>query len=287
MLETVQSVRWLPLTPAQFDFWEEFSFHPHQPVSTVAHRITLCGDLDEQALLAALEQVVAETEVFTIQFQLPDNGGLPLQRCNPQRRPRVRLLELPQAGVAESMMQADIECQLNLLSQPLAAIWLIRFSPTYYTVYIRAHHIIIDGFGMALIEHRLAELYRVRLQKTTASQPFHAFYDFLAEEQQYASSEQSRQDAEYWRRYVTDAPSLPVLQKGGEDYGAECLHSEAELPEHFSQQLSAFSERCGTGWPDLLQALSAAWLTHQLYGENMSWCSGVTEINTSRSVICQ
>ncbi|ALX93666.1 hypothetical protein AV650_08925 [Serratia fonticola] len=268
MLETVQSVRWLPLTPAQFDFWEEFSFHPHQPVSTVAHRITLRGELDEPALLAALEQVVAETDVFTIQFQLPDHDDLPLQRCNPQLRPRVRLIELQQTDVAESMMQADIERQLNLLSQPLAVVWLLRFSPTHYTVYIRAHHIIIDGFGMALIEHRLAELYRARLQKTTASQPFHAFYDFLAEEQHYASSEKSRQDAEYWRRYVTDAPPLPVLQKGGEDYGAECLHSEAVLPEHFSQQLSAFSERCGTGWPDLLLALSAAWLTFQLYGEN-------------------
>ncbi|VTR46563.1 Dimodular nonribosomal peptide synthase [Serratia fonticola] len=165
MLETVQSVRWLPLTPAQFDFWEEFSFHPHQPVSTVAHRITLRGEIDEPGLLAALEQVVAETDVFTIQFQLPDNDDLPLQRCNPQLRPRVRLIELQQTDVAESMMQVDIERQLNLLSQPLAVVWLIRFSPTHYTVYIRAHHIIIDGFGMALIEHRLAELYRARLQK--------------------------------------------------------------------------------------------------------------------------
>lgn len=268
MLETVQSLRWLPLTPAQYDFWEEFTFHPHQPVSTVAHSITLRGELDEQALLAALQQVAVETDVFAIQFQLPDREALPLQRCNPQRCPQVRLIELQQADVATLMMQADIEGQLNLLSQPLAAVWLFRFSPGHYTVYIRAHHIIIDGFGMALIEHRFAELYRTLRQKTVASQPFGAFYAFLGEEQQYADSEKSRQDAEYWRRYVTDGPSLPVLQKGGEDYGAECLHSEAMLPIHFSQQLSAFAEYCGIGWPDLLLALSAAWLTFQLYGED-------------------
>lgn len=267
MLETVQSVRWLPLTPAQLDFWEEFTFHPHQPVSTVAHCITLRGELDEPALLAALEQVIIETDVFTIQFQLPEND-IPLQCCNPQLRPRVRLIDLNRAEVAESMMQADIVEQLDLLSQPLAAVWLIRFSAAHYTVYIRAHHIIIDGFGMALIEHRLAELYRAHRQKKTVSPPFHAFYDFLAEEQRYASSEKSRQDREYWHRYVTDGPSLPVLQKGGEDYGAECLHSEAMLPPLFSQQLSAFAEHCGTGWPDLLLALSAAWLTFQLDGEN-------------------
>lgn len=268
MLETVKSIRWLPLTPAQFDFWEEFTFHPHQPVSTVAHRITLRGNIDETALLTALEQVIFETDVFTIRFQLPDQNDMPLQCCDPHKRPQVRIIDLQQrssaAFVAKSMMQADIDGQLNLLRQPLAAVWLIRFSPTHYTVYIRAHHIIVDGFGMALIEHRLAELYRACQRQAVASQPLRAFYDFLGEEQQYASSEKSRQDGEYWHRYLVDTPSLPVLQKGGEDYGAECLHSEAMLPLHFSQQLCKFSERHGTGWPDLLLALSAAWLTLQL-----------------------
>ena len=61
MSQTIQSSHWSPLTPAQLDFWEEFTFHPHQPVSTVAHCITLRGAINERALLAALQQVIKET----------------------------------------------------------------------------------------------------------------------------------------------------------------------------------------------------------------------------------
>lgn len=268
MLDTVQSPQWQPLTPAQFDFWEEFTFHPHQPVSTVAHRITLRGDVNEQALLAALEQTISETDVFAIQFHQPDKHAAPLQCCDPQKRPQVRIIDLQTRAssqmVARSMMQGDIDGQLNLLRQPLAAVWLIRFSPDHYTVYIRAHHIIVDGFGMALIEHRLAELYSARSVRAFISPPLQDFEAFLAEEQRYACSEKSRRDCDYWNRCLSCATALPVLQKGGEDYGCECLHCDGMLPPAFGSELNRLAEKSGIGWPDLLLALSAVWLLRYL-----------------------
>ncbi len=43
---------WHDLTAGQMDFWEEFQFHPDQPVSTVAHVIAFDGTLDEAAMTA-------------------------------------------------------------------------------------------------------------------------------------------------------------------------------------------------------------------------------------------
>ena len=268
MSQTIQSSHWSPLTPAQLDFWEEFTFHPHQPVSTVAHCITLRGAINERALLAALQQVIKETEVFSVRFRLVGEDAMPVQYCDPHQCPDVRIIDLQQRRsaqtVAQAMMQGDIDGQLNLLRQPLAAVWLIRFSPEHYMVYIRAHHIIVDGFGMALIEHRCAELYQAYCETTLTGFPLNPFADFLAEEQHYARSKKCQADRAYWHRLLEQAPPLKVLQKGGEDYATESLHSDTWLPASFTKHILALAELCRIGWPDVLLVLSAAWMAKQI-----------------------
>ncbi|MDF7681786.1 condensation domain-containing protein [Enterobacteriaceae bacterium ESL0689] len=268
MSQTLQSSHWLPLTPEQFDFWEEFTFHPHEPVSTVAHCITLRGNINQHALLAALNQVIEETDVFSVQFRLPDGETKPVQCCDLRYSPKVRIIDLQQRTstqvVARAMMQGDIDGQLNLLRQPLAAVWLICFSPDHYAVYIRAHHIIVDGFGMALIEHRCAELYQAGCQNSASGLPFRSFNDFLHEEHQYAQSEKWQKDRLYWHQQLEKAPPLTVLQKGGENYGTACLHSDVSLPSAFGQQIIALAEYSDTGWPDILLVLSAIWVAKYL-----------------------
>ena len=84
-----------PLTLAQLDFWEEFTAHPGEAVSTVAHALELRGPLDEVALAQAIRQTIAETDVLSLRFALgPD--GVPHQLADPSRRPDLRLLDLSQ-----------------------------------------------------------------------------------------------------------------------------------------------------------------------------------------------
>ncbi|EAN5735659.1 hypothetical protein EJD04_23210 [Salmonella enterica] len=268
MSENIQSSRRLPLTPAQLDFWEEFTFHPHQPVSTVAHCITLRGNINEEALIKALEKVIKETDVFSVQFRLLEEDSIPFQFCDPRQFPDVRSIDLQHRNyalvVAEAMMKGDIDGQLNLLRQPLAAVWMIRFSPEHYSVYIRAHHIIIDGFGMSLIEHRCAELYGAYCQNTCTGLAFSSFNDFLNEEIQYSLSEKCQMDRDHWHRVMENAPALMVLQKGAEDYVTECLHSDMWLPSSFSQKIIALADYSGIGWPDVLLSLSSVWIAKNI-----------------------
>ncbi len=70
---------WMPLTLPQLDFWEEFSFHPDQPVSTVAHCVEIEGDVDVEKLLRAISQTVREAEVLSIRFSDERDRGV---RCN-------------------------------------------------------------------------------------------------------------------------------------------------------------------------------------------------------------
>ncbi|MDT3251893.1 condensation domain-containing protein [Serratia sp. root2] len=264
MSETLLATEWLPLSPAQLDFWEEFSLHPGQPFSTVAHVTELRGAVDEAALCRAITLTVAETQAFALRFGTRRGDRWPMQRYDPERVPCLKRIDLQEHPdpyqAAMRLMQADAAQPMDLHSQPMAAVWLLALGPTRYIWYLRAHHIIIDGYGMALVEHRCATLYAHFLGKGSAGQALGAFSAFQQHELAYGASERCDKDRRFWQRYLPPSQVLPTVRKGGREYGVKCLSTSTPLPEDISRRLRLLSERSGIGWPDLLLALSAAWL---------------------------
>jgi len=264
MSGTVLATEWLPLTPAQLDFWEEFTLHPEQPFSTVAHVTELRGAVDEAALSRAITLTMVETQAFALRFGADAEGHPPRQRYDPQWVPELHRIDLQAQAdpyqAAMRLMQADVEQPMDLCSQPVAAVWLLKLGPARFIWYLRAHHIVIDGFGMALVEHRCATLYAHFLGSGTAGQALGSFSAFQHHELAYAASERCSKDRHFWQRYLPPSQTLPTVRKGGREYGVKCLSTSTALPEEISQRLRELSERSGIGWPDLLLALSAAWL---------------------------
>lgn len=258
---------WMPLTLAQLDFWEEFCFHPDKPVSTVAHYVTIDGPADADALAKAISQTLMEAEALALQFeQIAD--GMVRQRIDPDRAPK--LIEMDLRGetnpVAEAMsrMRADFEAVLDLRRDPIAAQWLIRTGDKNWIWYNRGHHAALDGYSMLLLEQRCARLYRHFLGKSPAGKPFESFVKFIEEDRRYASGTRVGEDRDYWKGYLSGELSLPVLQKGGEDYASEGLTGFCPLPHDFTPRMIAAAERFNIGWPDLLVLISGAYLERHL-----------------------
>ncbi|MBQ1784190.1 MAG: condensation protein [Gammaproteobacteria bacterium] len=255
---------WLPLTLAQLDFWEEFMLHPHRPLSTVAHCLTLQGAVDELALLRAIAQTAREADILSVRFHLAEPQLLPAQQCDPQRAPLPLWFDLraesDPLAAAKRLMQADIDAQLTLIGNSLVEQWLICVDDCQYLWYLRGHHIILDGYAMVLIEQRCAQLYTYFLGKGAAGQPFHRFVDFIVEEQAYQQSQRYRDDQRYWRDYLAQVEALPVLRKDAGNYGDEGVHLECPLPATFGPLLAQLASRVSVGWPDLLVLLSGAYL---------------------------
>ncbi|NNS10147.1 condensation domain-containing protein [Erwinia sp. JH02] len=259
---------WLPLTPAQLDFWEEFTCHRDRALSTVAHFVEFGCGVDSGALRKAIEATLAETDVFALQLTLPAGASTPLQRVEPSRVPKLQRFDLQDCDhpqhAARHIMQADIDKPLDLLNDALAAAWLIQLAPERYIWYTRAHHMIIDGFGMALIEHRCAALYRHFLGLAEAGEPLNRFPAFLDEEMSWQASSRYLKDRRYWRQWLDSDPPLAVLSAGREDYCLAPLHAEQALTGALNTRLLQVAQHSETGWPDLLLALSAAWLCFTL-----------------------
>ncbi|ASM14160.1 condensation domain-containing protein [Serratia marcescens] len=264
MSDTALASEWLPLAPAQLDFWEEYTLHPGQTLSTVAHCTELCGAIEEAALCRAIAATLAETQAFALRFGERRGDHPPPLRHEPQRIPSLQRIDLQTYRdpwqAAQSLMHEDIAQHRALHREPLAAAWLLKLGPERYLWYVRAHHILVDGFGMALIEHRCAALYAHYLGQGSAGIPLGAFAPFQQAELAYVDSERCERDRRFWQAYLPPSQALPTVRKGGGEYGVRRLSVNRRLPTEVAQRLAQQSERSGINWPDLLVALSAAWL---------------------------
>jgi enterobactin synthetase component F len=264
MSDTALASEWLPLAPAQLDFWEEYTLHPGQTLSTVAHCTELCGAIEEAALCRAIAATLAETQAFALRFGERRGDHPPPLRHEPQRIPPLQRIDLQTHRdpwqAAQSLMHEDIAQHRALHREPLAAAWLLKLGPEHYLWYVRAHHILVDGFGMALIEHRCAALYAHYLGQGSAGIPLGAFAPFQQAELAYVDSERCERDRRFWQAYLPPSQALPTVRKGGGEYGVRRLSVNRRLPTEVAQRLAQQSERSGINWPDLLVALSAVWL---------------------------
>ncbi|MGL3606754.1 condensation domain-containing protein [Rhizobium sp. G187] len=258
--------QWMPLTLPQLDFWEEFLFHPDEPVSTVAHCIVLKGTLDHAAMSAAISRTVAEAEVLWVRFRDGGKSEAPEQFCDPACRPPVEIFDFsdredPMAE-ARRLMESDVKAPLDLRVDRLSAQFLIRLSEDHHLWYIRAHHIIVDGFGLSLVEHRCAQLYRHFRDGEDAGAPFHSLASFIAEEEAYRQSHRHAADRAFWQAYLEGAADLPVIYKGDESYGASTFEGGSDLDDTLPDQLRQTAMELGIGWPDLL-VLTAGLYFHE------------------------
>lgn len=255
---------WMKLTPPQLDFWEEFSFHPDEPLSTVAHYLDIEGPVDVSALCRAIARTVHESDILSAVFEVSPTDGLPRQRLDPSRLPEVKQIDLRDrpdpARAALRLMQADIGARLDLTRQPLSAQWLLRLGENRFYWYIRAHHIILDGFGLTLIEQRCAQLYAHLLGRSEAGRGFDRFANFLAEEEAYRASPRFAEDRQFWQDYLAGPRTLPVVDKGSEGYGSEGLQSRDRLPDDLGSRLRQRASELGVAWPDLLVLLTGLYL---------------------------
>lgn len=258
----------MPLTLPQLDFWEEFTFHPDEPIATVAHCLDLDGVSDGHALVAAIIQTITESDALCVRFHVEADREMPLQSCDPQLRPALQQIDLRSAAdplqEARSRMETDVAAPLDLRGAGLAATWLLRVGERRYLWYIRAHHIVLDGYGFTLIEQRCGQLYSQRLVGSDPGPAFHPFASFIAEEKAYRASRRHESDRAYWRSEFAAHAPLPILHRGDKRAGEAPHAVHGTLSADVSAGLRGLSQKTDIGWPDLLVLLSGLHLSRRL-----------------------
>ncbi|HEX8613863.1 MAG TPA: non-ribosomal peptide synthase/polyketide synthase [Telluria sp.] len=259
-----------PLSFAQQRLW--FIAQMGQEASVAYHipgALALDGQLDEDALNAALDRIVQRHEALRTRFALVDGRA---QQCiEPHGRfaverhdisaddPHARHAAISHWSRHEATEPFDLNCA------PLIRARLLRFGEREHILLLTLHHIVSDGWSMGVLMRELGELYRAYADDGVAHwddplPPLPVQYaDYTLWQRQWLDGEVQKGQLAYWRGQLAGAPELLTLptdrpRPAVQDYSGQSIGFE--LDATMSAGLKALSQKHGT---TLYMTLLAAW----------------------------
>ena len=231
----------------------------------IARAVELRGDLDEAALRWALDRLIARHESLRTTFGMVD--GALHQRIGPPTAFALETHDLSglgaaaQAAALQSLQQDETAAPFDLERGPLLRGGLIRLDASRRVLLLTMHHIVSDGWSMAIFARELEALYASR--RAGGEDPLPAlpvqYADYAAWQRARLQGEHLAQEGDYWREALRGAPSLLTLptdhrRPPDQDYRGALL--DVHLDAALTQRLKKLALRHGA---TLYMTLLAAW----------------------------
>jgi amino acid adenylation domain-containing protein len=204
----------LPLSSSQLRQWFLVELEPGTPAYNLPLALRLDGPLAPAALAGALAEIVRRHESLRTTFAAVEGRpvaviaaalALPL--------PLIDLGALPAAARrAESVRlgRAEGERVFDLGRGPLLAAALLRLAAGEHLLLLTIHHIVFDGWSLAVFTRELAALYLAcRDGRPSPLPPLAVQYvDYAAWQRQWLQGEEARLQLEYWRARLAGAAQM-------------------------------------------------------------------------------
>ena len=206
--------RVVPATAPQREVWLASMLEPEASLAyNESVSLRLHGELDAQALRAALQQLVDRHEALRATFGNDGSELLIAERQElacPLRDLSWLGPDEQQADVAAALRRAVTE-PFDLANGPLVRAELLRLSPQEHLLVFTAHHIVCDGWSFGVIVRDLAALYARQRGVDSALDAADPFSGYALAEAEHAQSQQGKDAEAYWlKRFAGGAPSLDL-----------------------------------------------------------------------------
>ncbi|HEX8244206.1 MAG TPA: condensation domain-containing protein, partial [Longimicrobium sp.] len=262
----------LPLSYAQQRLWFLEQMGGLGSTYHISGRLRLRGSLDREALVRALDRLVARHETLRTTFSVQD--GEPEQRIGPEAS-RFHLVEhdlAAEAGGLEELgrvMAEEATARFDLERGPLIRGRLVRLAGDDHVLLLTLHHIVSDGWSMGVFVDEFSRLYAAFHERRADPLPALPiqYADYAAWQRRWVQDQVLEAQAAYWTRTLSGAPELIALpadrpRPQRQDHAGATL--PLELDEAATAGLKELSRRHGTtlfmtllaGWATLLSRLS-------------------------------
>ena len=205
-----------PASFAQQRLWFLDHIDPGTAVYTIPQAFHLTGPLQIALLARALQEIVRRHESLRTTFGSTE--GTPLQLVTASLQldvPTLDLRHLPAAERrAEAQRLADQYARepFKLESGPLLRAAVIVLDADAHVLLFNVHHIVCDGWSLALLFHELSELYRAFAAGEPSPLPDIPiqYPDYTLWQKEWLKGEELDRQLGYWREKLSG--ELPVLE---------------------------------------------------------------------------
>ncbi|MEU2076511.1 condensation domain-containing protein, partial [Streptomyces sp. NPDC013489] len=256
------------MSAPQRGLWLLQQLDPDNPVLSIGDVLEIHGAIDPEVYGAAIRQVVREAEALRIRIGVDDDEAF--QYLVDPDTVQVAFVDLsgeadPDA-TAEAHMAAGFDRAMDPTQDPLFAPELIKLADDRHLSYHRFHHVAVDGWSMGLVARRLAAVYtRLLAGEEPGDSPFGPLSTLLEADTAYRTSPARREDAEFWRHYLTDVPETARLTTGEPGIPPRLVCRTTVVPESVADRLRALAAKAGVRTSAVEIAATAAYL-HSMTG---------------------
>ncbi|BCK68033.1 hypothetical protein Srufu_019860 [Streptomyces libani subsp. rufus] len=198
----------LALTSSQTGVWVAQQLDPDDKSFTSSEYCDIAGPIDPVLFETALREVVATTPALRARFDIGDEGltqyiddtvDIPMHYLDVSGEPD------PCAAARRWMARHREEEVYDLAKGPLVTWALFKASPERFLWYRAVHHIVVDGFGCALIASHVADVYTaLATGRPRRPRPPGTLQQAVEADTAYQLSEAFNRDGEFWRAHLAD-----------------------------------------------------------------------------------
>lgn len=194
-----------PLTEYQKSMWYEQLNNPQNPVFNAGGCLEIEGYVDKKTFELAIKKIVAKNDALRI--VISESGGKAEQQIlrKVDYIPEYYDFSTKSREDALAFIQKKFCTPFTVVNNVLFDFTLIKLSEKSFVIVSIFHHIIIDGWGCALVYRQLLDYYEMYLKHSTKSvlKTFlHSktfFYsNYIEETLLYERSQRIEIDREYW-----------------------------------------------------------------------------------------
>ncbi|MDY6992397.1 MAG: condensation domain-containing protein, partial [Pseudomonadota bacterium] len=200
-----------PFTAPQREIWFDQVLHAHIPLYNIGGYIHIPGPIDPIVFEQAINLLIQKHDVLRIiLIAEPDQSVPPKQMLVDQLQITVPVHDFSKQTqpheTALAWMQSRFIQPFTLIGQPLFRYDLIKLAEDNYYWLLQYHHLIIDGWGIALLNRSFAALYTSQIKGQSAELNSPAYVDFIESDQRYITSKAFERDRQYWQAQYLAPP---------------------------------------------------------------------------------
>ncbi len=263
-----------PATESQTEIWLSVQMgDAANRAANLSESLRLTGELDRSALEFALQQLVQRHESLRTTFS-PHGETLCILASLKIEIPLIDLSALTVAARDAKLAQIlnqDVNQAFDIVKGPLLSVQIIKLHACEHLLLLNVHHIICDGWSLAVLLEDLSKLYAAYHQGTIAdlSAP-EKFSDYAIAKAAAAQQPEGIEIEEYWLAQFAD--SVPVVDFPTDrprpplrTYDATCEYRD--LAPELVSQLKQLGTKFGCSLVTTILAGFEVWL-HRLTGQN-------------------
>jgi amino acid adenylation domain-containing protein len=202
----------IPLSFSQERLWFIDQWAPGNPAYSMPGILKLTGYLDTGVLSRTLKEIFRRHAVLRTTFAATD--GVPRQVIHPNVQVELPVIELPGCSPDSELVKQLISemtlAPFDLGAGPLTRLRLVRGSRSEHLMLFAVHHVVWDGFSLAILMREIAALYEAFRRGLPSPLPELRvqYADYSRWQREFATHSRFEKQLDYWKAQLEGANTV-------------------------------------------------------------------------------